>query len=100
MNLIARTGEIGYFLRRQVWGRGYATEAAQALLQFGFVQFHRITAGCLATNQASAQLMSEPAPSSGLAGSARPRWPCLYHMCPASAPRLLATRCWLFSAVR
>jgi RimJ/RimL family protein N-acetyltransferase len=28
--------EIGWRLRRQCWGHGYATEAARALLRFGF----------------------------------------------------------------
>ena len=28
--------EIGYFLRRSAWGKGFATEAAQRLLRFAF----------------------------------------------------------------
>jgi len=28
--------ELGYFLKRSAWGRGYATEAARRLLQFAF----------------------------------------------------------------
>lgn len=28
--------EIGYFLKRSAWGRGYATEAARRLLEFAF----------------------------------------------------------------
>ena len=28
--------EIGYFLKRAAWGKGYATEAAQRLLRFAF----------------------------------------------------------------
>lgn len=30
--------ELGWMLRRSCWGRGYATEAAQAALQFAFTQ--------------------------------------------------------------
>ena len=32
----ANRGEIGYSFRPDVWGRGYATEAAQAAIDFGF----------------------------------------------------------------
>lgn len=31
--------EVGFLLDRPCWGRGYATEAAQASLRFGFKQF-------------------------------------------------------------
>ena len=46
--------DIGYELDPQHWGRGYASEAARALLQFGFEQLrlHRISAHCLAENTA------------------------------------------------
>ena len=38
--------EIGYFLRRVAWGRGYATEAAQEILRFVFenAPFEKIVA--------------------------------------------------------
>lgn len=41
-----RSGEVGYALRRDAWGRGYATEAAGLLVDFGFrrLGLHRITA--------------------------------------------------------
>jgi ribosomal-protein-alanine N-acetyltransferase len=32
--------EVGFLLDRPYWGRGYATEAAQASLQFGFAHFN------------------------------------------------------------
>ena len=32
--------EVGYLLNRSFWGRGYATEAARASLQFGFERFN------------------------------------------------------------
>jgi [ribosomal protein S5]-alanine N-acetyltransferase len=33
-----RLSEIGYHLRRDLWGRGYATEAARACRDYGFAQ--------------------------------------------------------------
>ncbi|MGH2587308.1 MAG: GNAT family N-acetyltransferase [Dehalococcoidia bacterium] len=49
------TGEIGYMLARDVWGQGYATEAARALLTAGFgaLGLHRIYAECELENTAS-----------------------------------------------
>jgi len=32
--------EIGYHLRRDMWGQGFATEAAQACSDYGFVKLH------------------------------------------------------------
>ncbi len=50
---------LGYCLRRDAWGRGYATEAARALLQFGFASLgvHRVWAGCDPQNSASANVL-------------------------------------------
>lgn len=39
-DLANREGWIGYCLRRDSWGRGYATEAAKALADFGFNQLN------------------------------------------------------------
>jgi RimJ/RimL family protein N-acetyltransferase len=51
--------EIGYELDHRYWGHGYATEAAQALLSFGFqdLRLHRVFAHCIAENTASARVM-------------------------------------------
>lgn len=60
-NVEWREAEIGYALSRAAWGHGYATEAANALLGFGFdtLRLHRITAGCWANNVASARVMEK-----------------------------------------
>lgn len=51
--------EIGYELNSRYWGNGYATEAARALLTFGFrdLRLHRIFAHCIAENVASSRVM-------------------------------------------
>lgn len=57
----AQEGEIGYHLLASCWGRGYATETARALLQFGFegLKLHRLFADCFACNRASARVMEK-----------------------------------------
>lgn len=51
--------EIGYILHPDVHGQGLATEAARALLAFGFevVGLHRVYARCDARNTGSARVM-------------------------------------------
>jgi RimJ/RimL family protein N-acetyltransferase len=53
--------DIGYELDPQHWGCGYASEAARALVQFGFerLHLHRISAHCLAENTASARVLEK-----------------------------------------
>ncbi len=60
-NLKNRDGWIGYCLNRCCWNRGYATEAARALLKFGFGQLrlHRIFATCDPANVASAHVLKK-----------------------------------------
>ena len=47
--------DLGYELDPAFWGRGYATEAVRALIDFGFgeLNLHRIWAYCLDENQPS-----------------------------------------------
>jgi RimJ/RimL family protein N-acetyltransferase len=37
------SGQVGWYLRSDRWGRGYATEATRLLLHFGFSVLHRAT---------------------------------------------------------
>ena len=55
----AREADLGYELSPDHWGHGYATEAACAIVQFGFAELrvHRIWAWCIADNTASARLL-------------------------------------------
>jgi [ribosomal protein S5]-alanine N-acetyltransferase len=55
----AHEADIGYELSPDHWGHGYATEAARAIVQFGFAELkvHRIWAWCIADNAASARLL-------------------------------------------
>jgi RimJ/RimL family protein N-acetyltransferase len=55
----ADEADIGYELGPAWWGRGYASEAARALVSFGFNQLrlHRIWAWCVADNAASVAVL-------------------------------------------
>lgn len=53
--------ELGYWVGVPFWNRGYATEAALALLRFGFeeLRLHRIFAQHMARNPASGRVMQK-----------------------------------------
>ncbi len=54
-------GELGYWLGRDFWGQGYMTEAAQAVLAYGFreVGLYRIQAKHWHNNPASGRVMQK-----------------------------------------
>ena len=54
-----RHAEVGYLIARPRWGNGYASEAATALLRFGFetLDLNRIYAHHMTHNPASGQIM-------------------------------------------
>jgi ribosomal-protein-alanine N-acetyltransferase len=54
-------GDIGYELSPQHWGQGYATEAARAIVEFGFTELrlHRIWSWCIADNVGSARVLEK-----------------------------------------
>lgn len=53
--------ELGYRLRRSVWGRGYATEGSRALIRRAFGEFgvRRVWAQTMAVNHASRRVMEK-----------------------------------------
>lgn len=54
-----RRAELGYWIGRPWWGAGYATEAARALVAYGFgpLGLDRVFARCFASNPASARVL-------------------------------------------
>jgi RimJ/RimL family protein N-acetyltransferase len=56
-----RRAELGYWIAVPHWGHGYATEAARAMLGYGFAKMglHRIEATYLTRNPASARVMEK-----------------------------------------
>lgn len=54
-------GEIAYWIGEEFWGNGYATEAAQAILQFAFdeKQYHKVFARCFNSNPASGRVLQK-----------------------------------------
>ena len=51
--------EMGYWIGKPFWGRGYASEAAGAVIRYGFeeLNLHRIYAGYFHRNEQSARVM-------------------------------------------
>jgi [ribosomal protein S5]-alanine N-acetyltransferase len=56
-----REANIGYAFDPEVWGQGLATEAATAMLAFGFDELgmHRVWAECVADNVASTRVLTK-----------------------------------------
>jgi len=56
-----RRGELGYWIARDRWNNGYATEASQRVVDFGFesLGLHRIEARHFLRNPASGQVMQK-----------------------------------------
>ncbi len=54
-------GEIGYVLHPSFWGKGYATEAVEAIIRFGFEKLglRRIEGRYMANNTASRRVMEK-----------------------------------------
>lgn len=54
-----RTAELGYAIRRDRWGAGYATEVAMVMLRYGYstLGLHRVQAACGPDNTASQRVL-------------------------------------------
>lgn len=61
INPTRRESELGCALHRTHWGFGYATEATQAMLQFGFdhLGLHRIVGTCHPDNRRSIRVLEK-----------------------------------------
>ena len=61
VNFEHKRAEIAFNIARKYWGKGYATETAQAVIQFGFEGWHlnRIEGTCMVENRASARVMEK-----------------------------------------
>ena len=55
------TASFGYVFNRNYWGKGYATEAARAIIRFGFdtLKVHRIEAICDIENTGSFRVLEK-----------------------------------------
>lgn len=53
--------ELGYWIGKPYWGQGYMTEAARAVIEFGFQQLslNRIVAYAMTKNPASSRVMEK-----------------------------------------
>lgn len=54
-------GELGYWVAKKYWGKGYGTEAAKSLLQYGFevMKLHKIFAQAFSSNVGSYKIMEK-----------------------------------------
>ncbi len=54
-------GELGFWVAKQCWGRGYATEAVRAVIEYGFsvLGLHRVYAMHFSRNPASGRVMEK-----------------------------------------
>jgi RimJ/RimL family protein N-acetyltransferase len=60
-NVEQREGDLGYVLRKNLWGQGIATEAARAVLDFAFdaLGLHRVWATADPENVASVRVLEK-----------------------------------------
>ncbi|MDE3102247.1 MAG: GNAT family N-acetyltransferase [Chloroflexota bacterium] len=58
---VDQSANLGYIVRRDLWGRGFATEAASAMVDYGFARLglHRIWAICDVRNVGSRRVLEK-----------------------------------------
>lgn len=58
---VAETGTLGYWIGRPFAGRGHATAAVRAMLDYAFdeLSLHRVEAACVPTNEASRRVLEK-----------------------------------------
>ncbi len=56
-----QNAELGYWVGKPYWGRGYASEAGRAVLRYAFagLGLHRVCAGCFPDNPASVKVLEK-----------------------------------------
>ncbi len=61
INQAHENAELGFWIGKPYWGNGYCTEAARAVLRYGFTRLglHRIAAHHLSRNPASGRVMAK-----------------------------------------
>lgn len=59
MDKMNKRGELGYWMGREYWGRGYATEAVKRLLPFGFedLNLNKMWASAISRNPSSQSVL-------------------------------------------
>ena len=60
-NVLFQQGELAYWIGEEFWGNGYATEAAQAIVDFAFRKknYHKVFARYFGSNPASGKVMEK-----------------------------------------
>lgn len=60
-NIDGGNAELGYFILKEYWNKGYTTEAARAVIDFAFktVGLHKISTGCTLENEKSENIMKK-----------------------------------------
>lgn len=78
LNIAAGQGEIGYWVGRPYWGRGYATAAGRQVIAVGFeeVRLSTFEGKCLARNTGSYRVLEKLGfQITGFTEIEKPKWP-------------------------
>ena len=61
LNALDNNGELGYWIGKPYWGRGYCTEAAREMVRYGFeiLGLHRIHSNHFGSSPASGRVMQK-----------------------------------------